>query len=72
MPYMVIGDTNPDNTETWTITRNEISTTGGKTKEDTTTTATKTAKFKNLKKSNYNSRSDNQDTFKIVHTRQVK
>ena len=68
---MVIGDTNPDNIETGTITRNEISITGGKTKEDTTTTATKTVKFKNLKKSNYNSRSG-KDTFKTVHTRQVK
>ena len=40
MPYMVTGDTNQDNIETGTITRNEILTTDGKTKEDTTTTIT--------------------------------
>ena len=40
---MVIGDTNPDNIETGTTTRNEILTTDGRTKEDATITTTKMA-----------------------------
>ena len=40
---MATGDINPDNIRTGTITRNEISTTDGKTKADTTTTITKMA-----------------------------
>ena len=43
MPYVVTGDINPDNIETGTVTRNKISTTDGKTKEDTTTTTMKMA-----------------------------
>ena len=40
---MAIGDINPDNIETGTITKNETSTINGKTKEGTITTTTKTA-----------------------------
>ena len=40
---MLTGDTNPDNIETGTITKNEISTTDGKTNGNATTTTTKTA-----------------------------
>ena len=40
---MVTGDTNPDNIETGTITRNKILTTDGKTKEGPTPTKTKMA-----------------------------
>ena len=41
MLYMANGDTNPDNIETGTITKNEILTTNGKTKEGTTIATTK-------------------------------
>ena len=43
MLYMANGDTNPDNIETGTITKNEIWTTNDKTKEGTTIATTKTA-----------------------------
>ena len=66
MAYTVIGDINQDNTETGTITRNEILTTGGKTKDRYINYNNKDryqkSKFENLKKSSYGNRSNNQDT----------
>ena len=43
VPYTMTGVTNPDSIETGTITENEILTTHGTTKGNTTITATKTA-----------------------------